>query len=425
MFKYSRIKFFIFNYVIFTSILALFSVATYISVGKLLDRQLNKKLETLADLIVNHHQVLESEDTLLNYSPTLEFSDITVEWFDAQGRLLSSQGTRQPSTSLPLGINVINQPQSTSNLSYPLRAYTLKVSIDRSDLTQPPTIYHLRLSTSTEQIREMKRGVRNTLITTLLYALGISVVAGLWLTEEAVKPVEANVQKLKQVTTDVSHELRTPLMAVKGSIERIINTPEQINPENAEKLGIIANATETMTHLLDDLLFLARNDLNEGKEQQFLSNIAVNLLLGELVELLDPLAAEKGITLQTDLIIEGEIRGDRQQISRLFINLIENAIKYTPERGKVFVFLQKNHHYLHICVEDTGIGIAADQLPHIFDRFWRTDQARHEQGSGLGLSIAQAIAKQHGGNITETSRLGEGTSFKVSLPLFTVRRTLG
>lgn len=117
------------------------------------------------------------------------------------------------------------------------------------------------------------------------------------------------------------------------------------------------------------------------------------------------------------------MRGDAIQLRRLFTNLIENALQYTPDGGKVKVSIQKNDTFVNIIVEDTGIGIPADRLSFVFDRFWRADRARswREGGSGLGLAIARAIARAHGGEISVTSQVNVGSCFRICLPAISER----
>ena len=125
--------------------------------------------------------------------------------------------------------------------------------------------------------------------------------------------------------------------------------------------------------------------------------------------------------MESKLELETEIKvfGEQQKLSRLFSNLIHNAIQYTPENGSVIVELMKSGRFAIILIKDTGIGIPEDQIPHVFDRFWRADKARsrREGGTGLGLSIVKAIAKSHGGKVSVTSEVGVGSCFQVKLPL--------
>jgi len=241
---------------------------------------------------------------------------------------------------------------------------------------------------------------------------------GLWLTQKAVEPIEQSFQQLKQFTADASHELRSPLMAITASVDVMRNHPERIHPKDAKKLAAIASATDQMSHLSEDLLFLARNDSKVSTPSRDKSIISLNQILQNLLELLEPFAQDKEVTLQSQWLATVSVVGDESQLIRLFCNLLENAIQYTPTQGKVDLILAKTNRFAIVSVKDTGIGIEREQLPFVFDRFWRADKARsrREGGTGLGLAIAAAIAQRHGGKITVTSEIGVGSCFQVRLP---------
>lgn len=170
-----------------------------------------------------------------------------------------------------------------------------------------------------------------------------------------------------------------------------------------------------MTRLTEDLLFLARYDNipNHIKETVNLSSI-----LNNLMQLYQPQAKAKQINLKSQLNEKLYLLGDPNQITRLFTNLIQNAIHYTLSKGTVEIIANRSASHLVVNVQDTGVGIAPGDLENIFERFWRADKSRsyNSGGSGLGLAIAQAIAENHGGLITATSQLGIGSCFIVCFP---------
>ncbi|HBL13705.1 MAG TPA: two-component sensor histidine kinase, partial [Cyanobacteria bacterium UBA11162] len=224
---------------------------------------------------------------------------------------------------------------------------------------------------------------------------------------------------LKQFTADASHELRSPLTAIKASVEVMRNHPERIHPKDAKKLAAIASATAQMSHLAEDLLFLARTDATVLTSMGEQIPIPLNKVLQDLLELLEPFAQDKEINLESELLMSISVMGNEIQLTRLFANLLENAIQYTLPGGTVRVILAKQNRFAIVSVKDTGIGIEREHLPLVFDRFWRADKARsrREGGTGLGLAIAQAIAQRHGGKITVTSKVGVGSCFQVRLPM--------
>jgi signal transduction histidine kinase len=187
---------------------------------------------------------------------------------------------------------------------------------------------------------------------------------------------------------------------------------------DAEKFKAIANATNQMSRLTEDLLFLARAEQIPISEW-----VSVNLteILNNLFVLYKPQAEAKRIDLTANLTTDLYLVADPVQLTRLFSNLIENALQYTPVAGKVEIQTSRVSGYIFISVTDTGIGIAPEHLEIIFDRFWQANQSRSywTGASGLGLAIALAIAQKHGGLITVTSQVEVGSCFTVQLPIGT------
>jgi signal transduction histidine kinase len=203
--------------------------------------------------------------------------------------------------------------------------------------------------------------------------------------------------------------------------------PERVHPKDVKKLEAIAGATLQMNEMLGDLLFLARADADAdlSTNERKLTPVLLNQILQNCFVLLEPLANEKKIVFQSKFREELKVLGDLPQLSRLFSNLLENALQYTPNEGRVSLDLYRQNRFAIISVRDTGIGIAADQINKVFDRFWRASKARNrrEGGTGLGLAISAAIAKRHGGKISVTSEPNIGTCFIVRIPLVDQRKS--
>ncbi|MEL6788120.1 MAG: HAMP domain-containing sensor histidine kinase, partial [Cyanobacteria bacterium J06607_15] len=215
--------------------------------------------------------------------------------------------------------------------------------------------------------------------------------------------------------------------AIKASVDIMRTHPERVHPKDVRKLEAIAGATLQMNEMLGDLLFLARADADSDLPvtQRKLTPVKLNQLLQNCFVLLEPLANSKKIVFQSKFRDELMVLGDVPQLSRLFSNLLENALQYTPDEGRVSLDLYRQNRSAVISVRDTGIGIAADQVNKVFDRFWRADKARtrREGGTGLGLAISAAIVKRHGGRISVTSELNIGTCFLVRIPLIDQRKS--
>ena len=228
--------------------------------------------------------------------------------------------------------------------------------------------------------------------------------------DEMLARLEDAFHRERQFTADASHELRTPLAAVQAILSVI--REKRRTPEDYEHaLADISEETNRLGNLVEDLLQLARGDLRQPLLRQ---PVDISALLPDVTEALRPLAEAKGLALTCEVPPGLSISGDSDGLIRLFVNLIDNALKYT-DRGEVSVAARAEGRRLSITIRDTGSGIPAEHLPHIFDRFYRVDASRSSRGSGLGLAIALEIAKAHGGTIEVHSVVGEGSVFTVTL----------
>ncbi|SNX53289.1 HAMP domain-containing sensor histidine kinase [Thermoanaerobacterium sp. RBIITD] len=230
--------------------------------------------------------------------------------------------------------------------------------------------------------------------------------------------IDISVKKQRQFTHDASHELRTPIAVIQSRAESMLAT-KYTDEEYKKSISIILDEAKHMGKLVSNLLFLARGDSNTDKLK--MENLNFTELVEGIVDELKPIAQDNNIDIK---IIKSEISyiyGDQTRLTQLLYNIIDNAIKYNVPGGKIFVSVETKGKYLKTSIQDTGIGIPAEHLPHIFERFYRVDKARSRKsgGSGLGLSICQWIANVHGGKIDAISREGKGSTFIIWLPLKT------
>jgi signal transduction histidine kinase len=246
----------------------------------------------------------------------------------------------------------------------------------------------------------------------LLLALGIS---GYFFSGKAAKPIEETFVVLRQFVSDAGHELGTPIAIIQAATE---NLQEQLpNTPHLSRLNIISRNTERMSRLVQDLTLLARVDA--GSLTKPTTTVSLDRLTKTCVEEFEDRFNEKRISLIAEEIQPASVIGDPDSLHRMLSNLIENALRYTNEGGRVTVSLRVLGRVIKLSVEDTGIGIPSDSVPHLFDRFYRVDQSRSraEGGFGLGLSIVRAIAASYRGSVEVSSEPGKGSRFSIVLPV--------
>lgn len=419
---------------VMAAILVVFGAGVYSFFSRRFYRQIDQQLVLLAqsaapslsDVERNGSQYLDQVSEV-PWRNIFNRNYQSLEWFNADGDRLASKG--EISSSLPPRLKV---QSLTIQSGRPLmvRMFTISVHSDTGTADKPLLRGYIRASQSTEEVKSAQKR--------LLWGLGMGGgvalcfvgVGGLWLTERALQPIEKSFQRLKQFTADASHELRSPLTVIKTSAEVMLNHPERVHPKDARKLAAIIEAAGQINYLVEDLLFLARTDTVEPhlSERDWMP-VQLDQLLLEQTVFLEESAQAKGITLQSRNLIPMIIVGDAQQLTRLFSNLLRNALQYTPGGGTVTLSVARQNQTAIVMVEDTGIGIERHHFSLIFDRFWRAEQARTSRkgGMGLGLAIAQSIANLHQGKITLTSKVGVGSCFQVHLPAvqFPRRQLLG
>ncbi|MEL4105503.1 ATP-binding protein [Oscillospiraceae bacterium WX1] len=222
----------------------------------------------------------------------------------------------------------------------------------------------------------------------------------------------------REFVANVSHELRTPLTSIRSYAETLTDSPDMPAEMESDFLHVILNESDRMTKIVQDLLELSRFDAGSSSftfEEFSLERSVLNVYDAIALE-----AARRGHVVQLELNGQlPDITGDRARIEQVLINILTNALKYTPDGGTITVSSGQSESSIWVSIRDTGIGIPADDIPRIFDRFYRVDKARSREsgGTGLGLSIAREIVVRHGGDITIDSAAGHGTTVTVTLPI--------
>jgi signal transduction histidine kinase len=286
----------------------------------------------------------------------------------------------------------------------------------RADTPPPEAASTPGLSLLKQRFSETAEHPLKRVTTTDLSGEALEIAEALNARLDAVASAEKEQQ---QFIADVSHELRTPLTVMRGSLEVVLEEDRPAE-EYREAIGNALLELRHLTRLSQNLLFLARGQA--GRVTLSFANVDLVKFIAEVTQDLLPAMTDKELELSVELP-EAPARAfiDSDRMQQVLHNLLENAIRYTEPGGKVRVRLTSSPSEVRIEVSDTGIGIPEANLPYVFERFFRSDRARraHPGGSGLGLSIVRWIVEAHKGKVEVVSRLGEGTTFTVTLPLVT------
>ena len=284
---------------------------------------------------------------------------------------------------------------------------------------------YLQVSRSLDDFDNYLKMVALILLLGLPLAIILIGISAWVLTGIAMKPIAKSYYQIQQFTGDAAHELRTPLAAILATIESTLMMSNLTEIESKNTLETVARQTKRLSSLVSDLLMLSRLDWqlnittnNTLKKEMICLNDLIEDLLEEIAYL--AVSSKVSLTSQINTKFSLQILGNTEQIYRLLFNLVVNGIQYTPIGGQVKIILEKNNKYAIIQIQDTGIGIDNQELPYIFERFYRIDKTRsREKGSsGLGLSIAKSIITAHYGTIEVQSTVGKGSLFIVNLPLY-------
>lgn len=261
---------------------------------------------------------------------------------------------------------------------------------------------------------------RDRILTRLIVTnLVILVGAGLlsyYLAVRTLRPIEEAHAALERFTADASHELRTPITAMRSENEVALMDPKLSLADAKQQLKSNIEELENLTTLAEGLLRLAHTDNNSLPKVP----VSASGLAETAVQRALPQAEKHGVLIKSTVAKNAYVLADEVSATEALVTLLDNAIKYSPPKSTVHLTVKQDQKFIKFVVKDQGIGIAADELPHIFERFYRADSSRTKQGVsgyGLGLAIAKSIANAHNGSVTATSTVGKGSTFTLSLPV--------
>jgi heavy metal sensor kinase/RND family efflux transporter MFP subunit len=232
-----------------------------------------------------------------------------------------------------------------------------------------------------------------------------------------IQRLEEAFQIANRFSADASHELRTPLTIIRGELEAFAENPK-LTPELAERAADILEEVDQLTRIVEGLLLVSR--LEAGEAQLKFEAVDLGEMAESIASQMELLSEEKRLTVGREIEPEVIVEGDKVRLKQVVVNLLDNAIKYTPEGGTIWLKVRSHKEKAVLEIADTGIGIDPAALPHIFDRFYRSAEAKagRVDGTGLGLAIVQSIMDAHGGSVSAGSRENQGTVFRMELPLW-------
>lgn len=361
------------------------------------------------------------EASFRDNTAAVEDDHIDLEWFGPDGTL------RWSTLAAPFSVKVRPNPAGeTVRLGdgQVMRQVTERVVRDHQVLG------YLRVSHPWFEVTKPSRRLIWDLSLGSSAMVGVVALIGWFLSGIAMAPVRDSYQQLKQFTADASHELRNPIAVIQTNVQVALADPEPDLAEQQQQLQVIERITRRLGRLVDDLLFLARQD--SGLVPFTHAPVDLAQLVSEVVEEQRAIAIAAAVSLNQKLedtslqpsLSPWLIKGDPDQLTRLLTNLVVNGVQYTPVGGTVSIRLSlgqlRNQPAIQMQVQDTGLGIPAEGVTQVFDRFYRVDPARsrasQDKGSGLGLAISKAIVHNHRGDIRLDSTPGQGTTVTVWLP---------
>ncbi|MGB5916017.1 MAG: two-component system sensor histidine kinase RppB [Phormidesmis sp.] len=438
LFRRSRLRLAVWYAGVMGTILTLLGLGVYRTISHAHEVTIDREIKSVADAVHDAIEATVSDPAQLSQVPAQLLPDLClsgetctgpvdgppqrlqrtyqydyyIRIVDSAGNLVATSGIR------PIGLPITapsppwQAPRDESGQEYHQVALALENDTDE-------VWAYLMVGRSFQDFDRYLSLVRWSLLIGLLLSLLLVTAASWWLSALAMRPIYESYNQIQQFTADAAHELRTPLAAIRATVESVLRLPKISDEEAQETLTVVNRQSQRLTTLVSDLLLLSRLDSQQRPLAK--SDCCLQDLISDIVEEMAAFAIAQNVALAIDFQTQAPliVSGNEEQLYRIVLNLVNNAISYTPAGGQVTLTLKRYQQQALILVTDTGIGIATEQQAKIFDRFYRVDAARAGQSgnSGLGLAIAGAIAKAHQGTLSVTSQLGIGSTFTISLPV--------
>jgi signal transduction histidine kinase len=378
----------------FAIVLSVFSLVVHLTFATAIGRETSERLSAILDegltaTEAKHGRFHIDSDATQLIAPATE----SISWYDARGLLIRRIGTLDETR---VGVLTRDEPAPPLEIHVPPAPSRIVAALDPS------------------HANSLVRRVDLGLGIGLLLALLVAGIGGRILANRSISRVAATMRTLRDFTADAAHELRGPLTALASNAAASLRDDGELTPPHRRRLETIASTARSMTRTIEDLLLLARAETPLERE---LFAIELGELAAIVVDARDALASERHIMLAFEPF-QARVYGNPTEIERVIGNLLDNAIRYTHEGGRVALESASERGGVALRVRDSGIGIKPEDAERIFERFWREDRVRgRESGTGLGLAIARALARRHGGDVTVKSAPGKGSEFTLWLPL--------
>ena len=407
---------------VFAVIMILFGAAIYTVVTRETEQGIDRSLERTVD--IQTRWVLER-----TRAPGVRFTEndsIPIERvvfvFSANRRkgcpqcdpfwfITPIQPTSAPSYIQRHALNVLNDSTLKANIRH--TDGTRKVLYGKKVTAQSGRAYVTVAEAPREELERRYPSAFVGFIASAVIALLLVGIGGAALASQSIKPIESAITQMRRFMGDAAHELKTPIAVLRARTDVALQR-ERTTEEYHEILRNVSGEAERLGNLVENMLLLARADAGQWPVQK--TKVFLDDVLMDAASAARALGSAKNVRIELGTLDEAAVTGDPTLLRQLFMILLDNAIHFTPEGGSVTATAEKNGRACHVTINDTGVGIPASALPHVFERFFRADPARSRGGVGLGLSIARWIVDVHRGRIEVQSAEGRGTTVRVSFP---------